>query len=343
MQAPQPPSQESVRNALQVLEEVGAIHPIISKQSAERSLETITPLGNHLAKIPVHVRLGKMLIFGALFKVLDKILTIVASITAKSVFITNIDDSQNIANAQRMFLHPSSDFLTMCNVWDKYQLALNVGASNARKFCAKHFLNRTALIEIADLRRQFFEVLRSNGFVDPSQISSLNDLGSSSYNRHALKEEAVNCAIVAGLFPNVAHCIKDSHEATTALFSRNEKLFFHKSSVNLKAKGHSTEWIVFQEKFATTKTYVSITSFIQPFILMLFGKSTNIKHVERKVIIDQWIELNISAQVGVMLREVKKLLLILLNERMDGSNLEKTDGVIDGIIRLLQIKARDSV
>ena len=66
LQAPQPPSQESVSNALQVLEDVGAIHPIRTTKKHSR-LEKITSLGIHLSKLPVHVRLGKMLIFGALF------------------------------------------------------------------------------------------------------------------------------------------------------------------------------------------------------------------------------------------------------------------------------------
>ena len=33
-------------------------------------------LGKLLAKLPIHVKLGKMLLFGALFKCLDKALTI---------------------------------------------------------------------------------------------------------------------------------------------------------------------------------------------------------------------------------------------------------------------------
>ena len=58
LQAPQPPSVESVDNALRVLEEVGAIAPIVSGSNKSKS-ESITPLGQHLAKHPVHVGLGK--------------------------------------------------------------------------------------------------------------------------------------------------------------------------------------------------------------------------------------------------------------------------------------------
>jgi len=342
LQAPQPPSQESVKNALQVLEEVGAIHPIPSKKSDAR-LEQITPLGSHLAKLPVHVRLGKMLIFGALFKVLDKVLTIVASLTAKSVFSTNIEHAQQASVAHKTFLHHSSDFLTICNVWEAYTSALEISASNARKFCTKHYLNRTAFVEISDMRRQFFDLLQSIGFIDSSSLASLDKLSSSAYNKYAPIEEAVSSVITAGLYPNVAHCTKQCVDTTPSLFAKDEKLWFHKSSVNYnKRRQCDSEWVVFHEKFATSKTFVSTTTFVQPFSLLLFGESVVVRHTERKVIIDDWIVLHIPAQAGVMFRELRRKLSTLLKERMDGEDFKKqTDTIINGLVHLLRIEARD--
>ena len=74
-----------------------------------------------------------MLIFGSLFKVLDKVLTIAASLSAKSPFSTNFDDSQQAAAAHRSFAHESSDLLTICNVWDAYRSTSDVSDSNVRK------------------------------------------------------------------------------------------------------------------------------------------------------------------------------------------------------------------
>jgi len=337
LQAPQPPSTESVDNALQVLEEVGAIAPIPSNGNRS-NYETITPLGLHLAKLPVHVRLGKMLIFGALFGVLDVVLTIVASLSAKSPFVANIDNSPQIKAAHKVFCHPSSDFLTSCKVWDAYIAAMNISPSNARNFCTKNFLNRTAFIEIGECRKQFFTLLSSIGFVDRS-IKTLDDMALSSCNKNNSKEEIINAAICAGLYPNVAHVAKQPGVSSFTLYNRNERLWFHKSSTNFN-KILSTEWIVYQEKFATSKTFVSATSVIQPFSLLLFGHS-DVKHLERKVVIDGWIELNMAAQVAVMFRELKHALARSIEDRMEANVGAEVDVIIDGICRLLSIEARE--
>lgn len=65
-EAPQPPSTESVEDALSNLEAIGAI--VVSESG---TTERLTTLGKHLAKLPLDVKLGKMLIFGALFSCIE--------------------------------------------------------------------------------------------------------------------------------------------------------------------------------------------------------------------------------------------------------------------------------
>ncbi len=71
-EAPQPPDEESVRSAVKTLHDVGAIEIPDAKAGTMFLSEKLTPLGAHLAKLPVDVRLGKMLIFGALFRCKSK-------------------------------------------------------------------------------------------------------------------------------------------------------------------------------------------------------------------------------------------------------------------------------
>lgn len=49
--------------------------------------EKLTPLGYHLACLPVDVRIGKLMLFGAIFRCLDPALTIAASLAFKSPFV----------------------------------------------------------------------------------------------------------------------------------------------------------------------------------------------------------------------------------------------------------------
>jgi ATP-dependent RNA helicase DHX29 len=66
-----PPTMKTVQRALDTLTQVQAL----DKEGH------LTPLGFHLAHLPVDVRLGKLLIYGCLFSCLDGLLTIVAALS----------------------------------------------------------------------------------------------------------------------------------------------------------------------------------------------------------------------------------------------------------------------
>lgn len=74
----EPPPMESVEAAKQRLQDLGAL-------TAD---ENLTPLGYHLACLPVDVRIGKLMLLGAIFRCLDPALTIAASLAFKSPFVS---------------------------------------------------------------------------------------------------------------------------------------------------------------------------------------------------------------------------------------------------------------
>ena len=85
-----PPAAEAVSAAIHNLQELGAIATTSflngggasAAQSAAAAAAVqceLTPLGFHLAHIPVEPRIGKMLIFGCIFGVLPPLLTIAAA------------------------------------------------------------------------------------------------------------------------------------------------------------------------------------------------------------------------------------------------------------------------
>ena len=65
--AVEPPVEAAVKNALRLLEDIGAI---------QEETEALTKLGRHLAALPLPPRVGKMLLFGVMFGCLDPILTV---------------------------------------------------------------------------------------------------------------------------------------------------------------------------------------------------------------------------------------------------------------------------
>ena len=59
-----PPGLSSILKAMGLLKEVGA---------CEQGAPTLTPLGHHLALLPLNVRIGKMLLFGAMLGSLEPV------------------------------------------------------------------------------------------------------------------------------------------------------------------------------------------------------------------------------------------------------------------------------
>jgi len=340
LQAPQPPSRESVQAALVLLEEVGAIES--SAIDSPVTTERLTPLGVHLAKLPVHVRLGKMLIFGALFKCLDETLTIAASLSTKSPFAANVTSPAEAAAAHRTFAHSSSDFRSICNVWNAYQSATSEGYSKGRKFCDRNYLNHTALVEIADMRDQFIELLGQIGFVSlPARSGGKSGYDLKEYNSHSNVDAVVDAVIVAGLYPNVAHAEKVTRTDPPQLWCNKERVYFHSSSVNHKVVNLESDWVAFYEKFATSRTYIAATSLAKPYSLLLFGKSIVVRHLERMVVVDDSVQLKMAAQTGVAFRElryeIESILKEMIETRTTGSaNQER---MIHGIVELLASEA----
>lgn len=61
-----PPQQQVIGNAMNLLRKIGA---------CQLNEPKLTPLGQHLAALPVNVKIGKMLIFGAIFGCLDPVVS----------------------------------------------------------------------------------------------------------------------------------------------------------------------------------------------------------------------------------------------------------------------------
>lgn len=60
------PAQQAVCNAVGMLRKIGA---------CQREGYKLTPLGHHLASLPVSVKIGKMLIFGAILGCLEPVVS----------------------------------------------------------------------------------------------------------------------------------------------------------------------------------------------------------------------------------------------------------------------------
>ena len=247
-----------------------------------------------------------------------------------------MSNASEAAAAHRAFAHPSSDFISICNVWKAYEAVRQTGYNSARKFCNKNFLNHTALLEIGDMRDQFLKLLRQIGFVSSSSPNVLSE-----YSSNSKSGGVVDAVVVAGLYPNIAHAEKTSRTNPPSMWYRNERVHFHNSSINHKVLNLDSAYCSFYEKFAFgDRTYIAATSLAKPFSLMLFGKSLTVCHLERKVLVDDCITLKVAAQTGVAFRELRYEIERLLYEMILNAGNSRTRSssqkrMVDGIVELL--------
>ena len=220
----EPPSLPQVKRSIQTLIEIKAVLP-----SADIPL---TALGYHLAKLPVDVRLGKMLIMGSLFDCLDPVLTIAAALGGKSPFQSPHNKHAEAYAAHRRFKeHKFSDHLAIVTAYNKWrQVKQQSGHGAAQDFCREHFLSLTVLEEIHSLRTHFKEHLREAGFIDGmKECKAEENLTTaeldfmeeevdtpSVLSRSDVTADIVRCVLTAGLYPQILRARRFSDKRTSS-------------------------------------------------------------------------------------------------------------------------------
>jgi HrpA-like RNA helicase len=85
--------------------------------------EELTPLGSHLARMPLEPRVGKILIYGALLGCIDPALTIAAAMSlSRSPFLTPHERRQEAATARADFVRDRSDHLALLRAYEAWEL-----------------------------------------------------------------------------------------------------------------------------------------------------------------------------------------------------------------------------
>lgn len=205
--------------------------------------ERLTPLGKHLAALPLHPRVGKMLLFAALFQCLDPVLTVAASAAARSPFVTPVDPAQRRGAdaARRQFADAaggSSDHLAVVSAHAAWEAARGRGGASAeRQFCAANYVSGGTMSMIAGLRQQLSGALTQRGIISGSaQAASSNARAAPGLVRSVLG---------AGMYPLVGTLLPSGGPGPggkpTLATLRGEKVRIHPSSVNGPKAGTQPE------------------------------------------------------------------------------------------------------
>uniref|UniRef100_A0A8C7CNL9 ATP-dependent RNA helicase DHX29 n=1 Tax=Oncorhynchus kisutch TaxID=8019 RepID=A0A8C7CNL9_ONCKI len=324
LDAPQP---QSVSNAVCLLRRIGACIP---------EGHALTPLGHHLATLPVNVKIGKMLIFGAILGCLDPIATIAAAISEKSPFATPMNQKDQANLAKAALAVANSDHLTIYNAYLGWKNIRSEGYRAEMAYCRKHFLNRTALITI--------EVLYFLTCVWFSHLICFNSEGPQAPLTPLGKPQicVLNAVLTAGLYDSVGRILYTPSvdvldRVACSVETAQGKAQVHPSSVNrcLQTRG----WLLFQEKVKYSKIYLRDTTLISPFPMLLFGGDIDVQHRERLISLDGWIHFQAPVRIGVIFKHLRKLIDSLLEKKLENPRMNLEDEkTIQLIIELIKME-----
>jgi len=141
----EPPDPRAVADGWQQLAELGAV-------DSERRL---TDIGRQMARLPVDVKLARMLIAAQRHGCLHEMVAIASFLGIQDPRERPADQRAAADNAHALFADPKSEFVGILKLWEAYRQAHeDLTQSQLRKWCEKHFLGFLRMREWRELHRQ---------------------------------------------------------------------------------------------------------------------------------------------------------------------------------------------
>lgn len=315
-QALDPPLPTNVQRAVSALIEVKAL----------TTTEDITPLGRHLARIPLDVHMGKFLLVATMFKCLDAALTIAAALNSKSPFITPFGREAEADLAKASFKVGNSDFLTIANAFNSFRRS--VAQKHHYQFCRKSFLSVQTLQQIEELRQQYMAFLLDTGFaqVDDATRQSILNIryrGGGGGGIRLMETPAdldangssiavLHTALAIGLYPKLLSIEPKTYQLRTV--GNNQPTAIHPSSINFRSRlgdlppglNHLVYFTIMQSR----KLYARETAPVSDAALLLLCGDVDVRFSCKALYLDR-------NRVRVRVEDAKSLLAVkLLREQM---------------------------
>ena len=229
-----PPDGRSIRDGVQLLQELGAF---------DRS-GALTEVGRRLARLPVDPRLGRMILAAADEGCVREILVLAAAMSIPDPRERPADREEAARQKHARFADEHSDFDAYLNLWNYLREQRNQLSGNAfRRMCRDEFLHYLRIREWQDLVGQLRSIAR--------------DLGVTEQDEPATPAQ-IHAALTAGLLSHIGLRDGDTREYSGA---RNAKFVLAPGSVLTK---RPPQWIVVAELVETSRLYGRIAARVDP-------------------------------------------------------------------------------
>jgi ATP-dependent helicase HrpA len=221
----QPPDSRGIKDGLDLLRELGAIE----------GEARITRVGKQLTQLPIDPRLARMVVESKQHGTTREVMAIVAGLSIQDPRERPLDRRPQADQSHARFIDPTSDFLTLLNLWNYLEEKQNDLSGNAfRRMCRSEYLNYLRVREWKDVFRQLERMAKPLGLVVASPSANPNGVHRSLLAgllsqlgiRDSVKRDYVGARQVRfSIFPGSALAKKQPAEVMSAELVETSRLF----------------------------------------------------------------------------------------------------------------------
>ena len=385
-ECPQPPPTHALSAALSELVSVGALaHAVEGEDDSWAAMEAslgagsdaslaLTPLGRHLARLPVHPRLGKMLVYGTLFGCVGPAASVAAAVgaagRADALFAPDATRSQKAARAR--LAPPRADLVAAGRALDAYR---GEPGQRGRAALARELgLHEPAVREALDARDNFVALLERAGLLG----RGASGRRAAPANRHAANANVVAAVLLGALAPHVgrvdaaaraddgaairgaavelsvprvasARAAGDADAPAAGAAPKRKAVKFDKAKLSPSSflalgdlDAAACHVAFFSRRWDTNRSKLLLggCAVATPFaLLLMYPGDLEVRHAKREATIANWMTLTkVPARTAVLLRELRKQLgstIQALFEAPAANSDEAAAATIDVVARLL--------
>ncbi|XP_023218184.1 putative ATP-dependent RNA helicase DHX30 isoform X2 [Centruroides sculpturatus] len=287
-EAVQAPNIESIKCSINDLQQMNILN----------ENENLTILGKYASHFALHPRLSKAIIYSALFRCINPVLTIAAMLTGKNPFNVNLEDNAAIREIRKKYdTNCFSDHLSFVNLYNDWN------ASQTRQqdleFCEMNKINIQNMNFIKGLKNLFSENLHETGLIE-SEITN--------NNQYSLNSGIVLSVLCAALYPKVIKQRVGTLDrgrinwTKTSLYTlRGKKANLTSSSLLHKINQWPSPWLIYfsgvqaEERGRLTVRDASVISSIS--LILFAGKHLNMLNQVNK---HELVTLSVNGSKGCL-------------------------------------------
>jgi len=234
-----PPDSRSIRDGMALLEEVGALQP-----NGDDTRKRLTKLGRRLARIPLDIRLARMVLEADLNDCLHEVEVIAAALSIQDPRERPLEKEQQADQKHARFRNDESDFLGWLELWNYIRTERRSRTSSQfRRMCRDEYLSYRRVREWQDIHAQLRDISKELGL---------------HRNRKPADADTVHRTLLAGLLSHVGKKAPEGYEYRGA---RGARFYISPGSTLFK---RSPEWVMAAELVETSRLWARSVVGIPP-------------------------------------------------------------------------------